>query len=317
MKKKVIYLGLLASSTFLFSCENSSSFILEELEVSLTSTVASLEASYNLSLENSLSDFELKGYEQAKGMKDELTPTQEPETKASDDVISYTIAQIDKAQNTEYSKIRRSEPTFYYIGVFKVSTCGGWGEFIYSMDCEDGGWSNIENPQNHPFATIVDRNGNVEFHMCMIDNNYNINGYGLNLSFIPNYLLRGAYILERYHDNEDHSNKNNVEKGPNGATGRGIFGGTVIDGNTLLSWIDPGPYQGGLEIGWPHGVIHDQGDIIISSDDENKSNKNFVRYQDRIESTPFLWNTNFPYKEWSRGFLCWENTAYKVKIFDK
>lgn len=317
MKKQWLYLSLLATASFLVSCENESSLDSMDVEAGMFSTVASLEKDYNFSLNENPTDFVLKGYKLPEGDKDELTPTSQEETKASDDIINYMKAKVEKEKNESYSKIRIAEPTRFYMGVFKVSTCGGHEEFIYFMDCEDGGWTNIENPKNLPFATKVDKNKNIEFHMCVVDNHSEIKGYALSLSDIPNYLLRGVSIIERFHDNEDHSNKNNIVKAPNGVTGRAILGGTIIDNNSLLSWINPGPYIPTMKIGWPHGVIAANGDITINIDDENKSSLDWVRYCYNIESAPFPWSTDFPKEKWEQGFYCWENTAYSVKIYNE
>lgn len=118
-------------------------------------------------------------------MKDETTPTQEVETTASSEIINYLKAKVDLNKTSGYSKTARIDypkpyPTDYMVGVFKTTTCGNSPEFIYLMNCEDGGWTNISNPYKEAFATIVDHNGNIEFHMCVV-RGANFGGFALAL----------------------------------------------------------------------------------------------------------------------------------------
>lgn len=308
MKKKILLLSVLCSSTLLFSCDSESSSVLNP-EVEMASSLEQLTASYEMSLDRS-DDCTLKGY-LAEKIKDEITPTQDEETVSSADIIKVLKDELEKGRELAYSKTTRNVPgpPDYQVGLFKTSSCGNSQEFVYHMDCEDGGWTNISNPRNRPFATFVDGNGNVEFHMCVVKG-ASYGGFALALAPISQYYMSKMIIVERYHDNEDSKNKNQILSSykPH------VNAPTRLADNTLFSWVnDLSGAPNWLSFG-DYGVITQGGDIIISIDDENKRNKNWAHYIER--STVLNW-TDFPYKQSKWGMNLWENTEYKIEIKSK
>lgn len=259
-------------------------------------------------------DLTLKGYSIQNNEKDEITPSKDKETIASKEIVNYLKAKIDSEKKREVSKtaIDFPRPSSYMVGVFKTTTCGNSPEFIYFMDCEDGGWTNIQNNKNIPFATYVDKNKNIEFHMCMVTG-ANYNGFALNLSPIPGSILynNNLFIIERFHDNEDSSNKNGIKSGqqPNAS---GYLGGSQFAKNTLFAWVKESSNRT-ISLGYSYGVIAENGEIEISIDDENKKNANWARSYDYSRTTN-IGPHDLPYKQWVVGFYCWENTGYKIKI---
>lgn len=311
MKQTNLLFTILCTTILLYSCDNDTTTILEP-EVSALSSIDELNSSYELSLEG-MSDYKLKGYTEADN-KDESTPTQEPETTASQEIINYLKEQVDQLHIEAYSKTARDfpMPASYQVGVFKTTTCGNQKEFKYHMDCMDGGWTNIINPKNRPFATYVDGNGNVEFRMCVVGG-YNHSGFALALTPIPDNLLteRQMLIVERYHDNEDSNNKNQVS-GDLIPRDNGQLGPSVFNDNTLFSWVED--HGRGVSYDYKYGVIAQDGDIEISIDDENRKNHNWARRIYYISGRdPWSWE-DCPYKEWVGGMNLWENTGYRVRI---
>lgn len=138
-------------------------------------------------LANMINDYELvlKGYslDELKKEKDELTPTTQEETVAEPwliKAIQDSIAQIQFSYNDR----TRTDAGAYtravaMEGVFKYETCGGYREFVYLMDCEDGG----DTHSSGIGATRVDGNGNVEFHFCVIP--ASLSPRGGYFSFLP------------------------------------------------------------------------------------------------------------------------------------
>lgn len=304
MKKKFV-LSILCSSTLLFSCDNDSSSVLNP-EAEMASSVEELKASYEMSLDKS-DDCSLKGYVADK-VKDEITPTKDEETVSSADIIKALKEELEKGREFAYSKTTRDVPgpVSYQVGLFKISSCGNAQEFIYHMDCEDGGWTSITNPKNRPFATFVDGNGNVEFHMC-VAGGASYGGFALSLNPIHISFMGNMTVVERYHDNEDTNNKNQVLSSykPH------IYAPTQLGSNSLFTWVrdDSGkPYW--LSYG-TFGVISERGDVILAIDDENKKNKNWAHYNER--STVLNWK-DFPYRQDKWGMNLWENTEYRIEV---
>lgn len=305
---KFLYLSALIISVLLVSCENSN-FIDDEINsvnVS-TSEVSNLIASYELSFEEP-NDFNIKGYEDS-GIKNETDSTTVPETVASEEIINYLKCKIDEIKNAEFSKMKseRVADDLFRVGVFKIQTCGSYPEFVYFMDCEDGGWTSIDNPFNQPFASEVDRNGNFRFRFCLVPTSF-YSGYVLHFGTAdPLSLVTTKNVLERYHDNEDSKNQNNIESQPSGLN----YGGTHFDKNTLFMWV----FQegSGKNLGFQYGVIHEFGTIQLNIDDENKSNSNWHRNTVRDSNGNFH-EADFPKDTWINGFNLGKNTGYKVAI---
>lgn len=190
-------------------------------------------------LANMINDYELvlKGYsiDELKKEKDELTPTTQEETVAEPwliKAIQDSIAQIQFSYNnhtrTDAGAYTRAAPL---EGVFKYETCGRYREFVYHMDCEDGGdtysTGNIG-------ATRVDGNGNVEFHFCVIPAGYATGGV---LAFyLPNLYAQNMHVVKRHHDNEDHNNKNHIIDN----AGLASFGPNYFNNNTGFFWLSEG-----------------------------------------------------------------------------
>ena len=287
MKKEM--LPVVLCSILFFSCEKDNLQQGIDTNAELSTELEQLVASYEESLDGT-NDFTLKGY-QVFGEKDEITPTQEAETTASEEIINYLKAKVDLAKVTGYSKTARAEypqpvPNIYSVGVFKTTTCGNNPEFIYFMDCEDGGYTNIENPTNQPFATKVDKNKNIEFHMCVVTG-ANLGGFGLGLSPIPNEVLfnPNVYFVERLHDNEDHDNKNNVLSDIK-PDANGHIGISAFTANTLFAWVRDNRGSR-TSLPYKYGVIDSNGTISLNIDDENGKNANFAR---SYELTHDSWN---------------------------
>lgn len=317
---KILLPAVLCSILF-FSCEKDSLQQDIDKNAELSTELEQLVACYEESLDGT-NDFTLKGY-QVLGEKDEITPTQETETRASEEIINYLKAKIDLAKVSGYSKTARADypkpvTNSYLAGVFKITTCGSNREFVYFMDCEDGGWTNISNPQNKPFATTVDKNKNIEFHMCVVGN-ASYDGYVLALSTVEALLMNNRMtFIERYHDNEDHGNKNRVISGliPDAS---GHLGPSVFSENTLFTWVSDGR---GITPSLPfsYGVVSYStlGSIVLNIDDENGKNGNFARHfvihNENPQNVYGQWE-NLPYnKGWDGGFSFWENTGYQIAI---
>lgn len=179
------------------------------------------------------------------------------------------------------------------------------------MDCEDGGWTNIDNPFNHPIASEVDRNNNIRLKFCIVPYGF-YGGYTLHLGTDnPRSFSSTSGMLERYHDNEDSNNKNNVESQPNGF----IYGGTRFDKNSFFVWVEhSGPSR---NLGFKIGVIHNFGTIALNIDDENKSNSNWHRYYERQLNGNLTEIRDLPENiHWPFGFSMGKNTGYKIAIFN-
>ena len=236
-----------------------------------------------------------------------------PETTASLEVINYIKNKINLQLSKEPSKTTRNyaipSPYKYMVGVFKTNTCGNSPEFIYRMDCEDGGWTNINNPSNKNFATFVDSNGNIEFHMCVVEG-ANFGGYALSLGVIHNSLIPTLKRVKRYHDNEDHKNKNSVLSSVK-PDSNGFIGESQFRENTLFTWVkDKSSRYNNIQ--FSYGVVSGDGNIEINIDDENGKNANWAQYME-MKNNSGQW-LNCPYKEWFDGMYLWENTSYKIKL---
>jgi len=111
------------------------------------SDVGTDQASLSESLENLANGYELalKGYtiEDAIMEKDEETPTTTKETKTSPWLIKKLQSSMDQtclAYNSKtHTDARPYGGSSNKVGVFKYGTCGNNREFVFYMDCEDGG----------------------------------------------------------------------------------------------------------------------------------------------------------------------------------
>lgn len=299
----------------------------------------------------------LKGYtpEEIAAPKDEKTPSFEKETEADEDLRVLLQEAVDKS----YSKTRNNNiivgsdntPAF---GVFKVNTCGNYPELRVFMDCEDGNDTHITG--NLPGSTI-DRNKNITLGFCIIQQKdhtlcvpkgygylyfvgakRSVQNNGLGFEVMPDVYLYGMIkgggmeFVERYHDNEDKSNKNSVS-----TTGlskeeldeiKDLYPESeytpkpsyVGETNTLLTWAYAinEPYHV-FKPGFAYGVLPAQHnkdhDVEIYINDENKKNSNYANL--------VVWNG----KKYERvrllnkyetygGIVNSENTSYHVKIIN-
>ena len=257
-----------------------------------------------------INDYELvlKGYsiDELKKEKDELTPTTQEETVAEPwliKAIQDSIAQIQFSYNNR----TRTDAGAYtravaMEGVFKYETCGNYREFVYFMDCEDGGDTHST---GNIGATRVDGNGNVEFHFCVIPAGYATGGV---LAFyLPNLYLDNMHVVKRHHDNEDHNNKNHIIDN----AGLASFGPNYFDKNTGFFWKIGGITSGKLS--FKYGVIgtapipgpHN----ILWIDDENGKNANqAIRWTGTNNSKGF----DLPADKSFYGITPGRNTIYEI-----
>lgn len=136
------------------------------------SDVGTDQASLSESLENLANGYELalKGYtiEDVTMEKDEETPTTTKETKASPWLIKKLQSSMDQTCLAYNSKTRTDARPYggstNKVGVFKYGTCGNNREFVFYMDCEDGGNTYTTGNTGDTAA-----DGNVTFHFCLVD----------------------------------------------------------------------------------------------------------------------------------------------------
>ncbi len=188
-------------------------------------------------LANMANDYELvlKGYslDELNKEKDELTPTTQEETDAEPWLINELQKASEEMMSSNYGKLRNEAKAYAstsnMVGVFKVGSCSGYREFVYHMDCEDGGDTRAEGDIG---ATRVDGNGNVIFHFCLLP----AGNYGGGTLLLYDYVWDPAEgdvdVILRHHDNEDHNNKNQIiDNGGLASTGISRF-----DKNTDFYW---------------------------------------------------------------------------------
>lgn len=294
-----------------------------------------------------------KGYtmEEVMAPKDEITPSTTPETVADDEMVKL----IQDSLEHTYSKTRVSTRAYGgsiypFMGVFKVKTCGNFPEIRIFMDCEDGGWTNIENGSKLP-GTWVDKNHNIWMSFCMIMADrydfipfrtgglYFVGGNAKHIVEDGKNLCKnasgtgpgGLYFLEREHDNEDSDNRNEFlldNTHPAGTNYGYNFADVFSDfcprptyageRNTLLTWIvNMGFPIKQFKPGFSYGVLSlDKTDIKISIDDENKHNKNRMTvvqwgYGDGYWRNPSWTNSGKFYDN-----IIDKNTFYYVKIIN-
>ena len=183
------------------------------------------------------------------------------------------------------------------------------------MDCEDGGWSGTE---GNVGATFVDGNKNVEFHFCLVPLGYYNGG-----TLLVNLYGWSSYdgnvdIVDRYHDNEDHSNKNTkVVNTIYGITAKDFPGYCGFGENTTLVWMFSDrksmtlPFQYGV---LTNSFVEGEEDGVIHIDDENGSNSNWANVTRHNASTGQKEFRSLQSGERFRGVTTGKNTAYNVKI---
>lgn len=293
MKNLFLVCGL---SIVFYSCTKDESMIVENVTL-------------DTELENVISEYELS-------LKDEQTPSAEKETWASEEeraAIQDSIRALDNAYYTgkvkTYATLTNERTP--KVGVFKVSTCGSYGEFIYFMDCEDGGWSTTK---GNVGATYAEGNKNIEFHFCKVPA-AEYNGGSLLLSvynWLPQY--GNVDVVERYHDNEDSKNKNKVIKGAD------FFdltfpGHCSFSENTTFTWLFSERKTGTLP--FQYGVLTNSfttEDGTIEIDDQNQGNSNSAKLWRHVASNASTTERYLNNGERFRGISHSENTRYYIEI---
>lgn len=268
-------------------------------------------------LANLANDYELvlKGYslDELKKEKDELTPTTQEETAAEPWIIKVIQDSISQLQFSSNNRMRTDAGAYTRAlnmeGVFKYESCGGYREFVYLMDCEDGGDTYSTGDIG---ATRVDGNGNVEFHFCVIP--ANTVGNGVLAFYLPSLLSEPISVVRRHHDNEDHGNTNYIRDN----AGLSTFGPNYFNKNTGLHWII---YASGIKMSkrlpFKYGVIG-KAPIVSTShnilwiDDENGKNANHAIMWNKYNNPT---GTDLPADKSYYGITPGRNTIYEIVIF--
>lgn len=266
-------------------------------------------------LKNIANGYELmiKGYtiEEIRKEKDETSRTKGEETIAEPWMIKAIQDSLSKTIFSYGSKTRADAQPFAggvsKVGVFKYETCGNNREFVYFMDCEDGGDTKSS---GNIGSSEVDGNGNVRFRFCLVP----FAGYGGGVLLLCDFSFSSSIsdvrIVERYHDDQDGNNKNKIED--NG--GLSYTGATQFSANTKFSWIYHPDF--GNKLPFRYGVLGDSptGPVpgnSIYTDDEDTRNGN-VAY---LFSGPGIENRRELAKdEYFRGIQAGRNTIYSIKI---
>lgn len=254
-------------------------------------------------------------------VKDETTPTIEPETRASDSEIQGVIDGLELT----YNKNRVISPKMIimsgYVGVFKYQTCGGYPEFHYLQDSEDGGYSHSS---GNVGETFVDKNKNINWRFCLVPG-LEQGVLGLTATSYPGGVLTlhaynnysehlGVTHVYRYHDDES-NNANKIQNiGKLQLDANNNIGMCCFTANTLFNWRFK---LGSQYLGFRYGVIADEGNIdgglFIEIDDENRKNANWARIDYTVNNTT-IENTMIPNGGNYAGIKAWGNTRYSLKI---
>lgn len=276
-------------------------------------------------LEEVVTDYELtlKGYtlEEINKEKDEVTPTTQVETSASPELLKALQESLSKVLLPYDSKMRTdtradgaSAPK---VGVFKYATCGNYREFVYLMDCQDGGGTHSEDDIGASTA-----NGNVRYRFCLVDPGNYGGGTLLLYNYVWNPAVEGDVdVVMRNHDDEDSKNKNKIEdNGGLSSTGLSSF-----NSNTVFYWRFS--EQRTTSLGFKYGVIRNRAPHIpetfgpyIHTDDENGSNGNHATVW---EHTAYQNGQLRPYTtvrelngETFRGIETGPNTTYYLTTYE-
>lgn len=268
-------------------------------------------------------------------IKDEITPSQTSETFASEKFIDFLKDSLEHTFTKTSVKQTKSTFSDGWVGVLKHSTCGSYREFHYYQDNEDGGWTNTRNTG----ATNADGNQNMNWFFCLVPGH--VRGDASNPNYDPKsqmpYYYGGGVLLlykynwnkghgdvdvvTRYHDDEDHSNTNQVRNAGSLIQDNGYIGECLFGRDTGLAWRFSDRAIS-YSLPFRYGVITNEfnngynGSIEI--DDENGSNANyclFYRHNAGTGKTEFrqLYGGN----ERFRGIGMWNgNTTYYVRFYN-
>lgn len=270
-------------------------------------------------------DAGLKGYAETKVVKDETKPTQDVEGFADASIIKAYQNSINNvmAISDPYStgKTKAGAVSYAYpifppakYGVFKLNTCGGDRGFVYLMDCEDGGWTNV---QGLVGETKIDANKNVEFNLCLVEPGYYGGGVLLLAPYNWSPSEGSVDIIRRMHDNEDSDTQNIIRNnggltvsGPENQIWNCFFGG-----NTVLTWMFSERKENSP--GYSYAVLTNDfttHDGSIHIDDENKKNINSATlWRHRASGTTDI--RDLIHLERFRGIQHSENTVYYLKRY--
>lgn len=290
---------IMVSSMILYSCANEELLSIDGVDV------------LNAELKSVVDEYEMN-------LKDEQTPTTEIEAfadieirKAIQDSISLLNNTYSISKTKTYADLNRSFPSSIKVGVFKIASCGSHPEFVYYMDCEDGGWSNTEGTVG---ATIADGN-NIKFHFCLVPGaDYN-GGTLLLTTYGWDPILGDVDIVERYHDNEDTRNKNDILVNGLGSIHMTNIGHCSFTENTRFTWIFTEKKNGTLP--FQYGVLTNDfstEDGKINIDDQNRGNSNYAKLWRHKSADATIVERNMENKERFRGITHSENTIYHIKI---
>jgi hypothetical protein len=247
-------------------------------------------------------------------LKNETLESTTPETLATFEMIKALQSELSEGIYS-YSKTATNAlaatPSGVTVGVFKMTTCGSDPEFVYFMDNEDGGWSNC---QGNTGSTWTDGNGNTEFHFCRVTPG----NYGGGTLLLATYQWApsegNCWIVDRFHDNEDSDNKNEIRQGASFKLG--YIGHCAFDKNTRLTWRFHDTKS--MSLPYSYAVLTNSGttdDCRINIDDENSKNANSALLWTHNASNGGVSERYLAKGERFRGISHSENTVYHLKIY--
>lgn len=257
----------------------------------------------------------IKGYtlEELQEEKDETPKSDKVETVAEPWMIKAIRDSLEKTSFSYGNKTRADAQPYggevNKLGVFKFGSCYNNREFVYFMDCEDDGNS----------CAIGDIGssevgGNVVFKFCLVDPANYGGGALLLYNYIWDKYAGDVSTIERYHDNEDKRNKNEIMD--NG--GLASTGPTNFSANTKFFWI----YFHGTSIRklpFQYGVLGDNPPPLISHqiqiDDEDSRNGNEAILREHISATGMTYTRRLNDNEYYKGISASRNTTYSMKVF--
>jgi len=243
-----------------------------------------------------------------------------------------------RALDATYSKTDVSTRAFSIsgitVGIFKYTTCGNYQEFQYHQDNQDGGWTNIAGSMSG--ATYVDGSKNLEWRFCVVPGDYNrasglLNGqpavrstlrpFGGGVLLLSSYLWEAidgtVHVFERYHDDEDSGNANQIKNlGGLSQAPDGSIGASKFNKNTFFTWIFADSQDKYTGLGFMYGVIGwgttgSYYNSKISVDDEDSNNQNWSRWNIHRTTGYTMW----PDQSGLGIEIGNKNTYYYVKYF--
>lgn len=276
--------------------------------------------------DNLVSSYEanLKGI-QSSGIKknENITSSIETESRLDESLIKMIRDSVEKSFTKIEVPITKSAIYSPTVGVFKFTTCGGYGEFHYHMDNEDGGWTNI---QGNVGATTVDKNKNVDFKFCLVPAITSVN-YGGGVLLLSTYGWDTSHgdvdVVNRYHDDEDTGNANAVVLNNTGISYpnpnfNNWIGNCRFTENTIFAWRFSERKNDNLN--FRYGVLTNSftnADGTINIDDQNQGNSNGATLFRHVASTGTTTQRDLQINERFRGITNLDgNTIYHIKIYN-